>query len=1707
MPPELIIVLVIVLGLVTLVGHGLWVLIAALVRRIRPEPPSSPPPALPKPEQRESDEVVTRRVLQRLVNRGLLPDRVVREVKAALEREQRPAEPAPPLVQTPPPLPAAAKQAEPIATPPQPSQPQQPPPLPTAPAPLPAAPSSPPPPPPAPEPQHSWQELLARFLQSRNIRWGELAGGLLVIASSIALVLSFWNTITEVPWLKAGAILALNLALFAVARYAHRRWQLPRASESLAVVSLLLAPISLLAVRVLEAWPLWAIVGTLVGVVALLSWIIRGAWEILAMPRGTLVMVGLQLPALLLLVQAKLPAPDWPGVWWLPALLCALVGSVLIVPREGETALRRWMTDGFLWFGAALPLLFVTTRLWPTIEMPHIVAPVVALIGLPLVWAGGREWQEASASRRPIATLFILTGGVVIACAHLMALLHPGMLAVCSGLGLGLCAANLVRFRLPHLWSFVHLFAALLALEVTAICFGTKRIGSLFDWWNPDWFAWATWVALGWLGLVARGSTAGWGARTSGMAMAIWSGLLLVVGLPDWLWDSHPRPLAIALTGQQLGLLFVLWRLRIRWIAEVWALLVVAVLRAWGMEWSACFLVGGVVLLGLSLGKFDGELGAIQRIWRERALWIALPTPLLLLVQLAPAFEWTWQLALLTVLVAIKARVDHSPRLWMLAQGLVAGVLLAAATLWAEGIARIALVGIGWAIWSALLSLGRTRLPREGAWGELHRQAGERVATVLIHLSLAGWTVRFVLEAWPLWRESGGHLLGESAAWLGAWLLSLFPWFLFRRPSRDPWVVWPTAVLWLWKALFLAAVMAPAATWPSAASWTIAFLSLASVVIKAGKGAAWKDPRARSMTAAWLWIGLTVLQLVRLIVPGETSWFGWPARWDLATPFALIGLAWIANAMRQRRWEVVARASLCQVGFWLMFWFAQTPWSAAGWQGFGLSNAGTLAVWSLLWLAVRRWSPEWPGRFARAALLVGAGFWLALSLWVYVVPNGTVFVVEPSWLAWVTLGLLAVAGIGSLRRRAAGPLAVVAVCTVAHLVALESGWEVLRWLFCLIPPLMLWHGVRSGSNHGPEKLTAASLGLVLLLVRLLDGPGFVWWWGTLGLVMASAAWVEFGRTRRQAGAIGPAVLLTLFAVAWSWWNGWPWEEAGLFGWVGTLLALLAATHLAVEALARYRLGEAARAYPEWPRDLTLVLAIALAVVEWGALLLDQRMMTGLYWRCGAMVLIAGLWMWVRKKRDGGWALLALPALTALMPGPWALLAGSLVAALLVNLSRSSHFRFAGFLMALTTAFHALFLNPELAWWGRMLAALVLLGASWRSRAGIALALAAGLLAIWAPGELSIWSVAALLLAGFSFATPAREAVWQLALFLAIGAYAVVETGGAVLLGLPSDPALAALLTAGAWVWLAVRLIRDAAMESSRQPEALEVARKQVYGAEILLFLAVLHVRLTQPQWFETWLAPYWPFLFYVVALAGIGLAEWFTRRGNAIFPEPLRRSGYLLPLIPLLAAWTQNGFVGTANLLVGGILYSALALTRRSVWFTAAAALFLNAGYWRGLLETPAAHVWQHPQLWLVPLAISGLATIQLHRKAFPPAVRTPLRNLALALLYLSSTADLILNGLGQSAALALLLAVFSVIGMGVGLWLRTRAFLFTGAAFLVVSLLALIWSAIAQVGWHWIWALCGLALGLLIIAALAAIEKRREKLERWWADVQEWEA
>jgi hypothetical protein len=318
--------------------------------------------------------------------------------------------------------------------------------------------------------------------------------------------------------------------------------------------------------------------------------------------------------------------------------------------------------------------------------------------------------------------------------------------------------------------------------------------------------------------------------------------------------------------------------------------------------------------------------------------------------------------------------------------------------------------------------------------------------------------------------------------------------------------------------------------------------------------------------------------------------------------------------------------------------------------------------------------------------------------------------------------------------------------------------------------------------------------------------------------------------------------------------------------------------------------------------------------------------------------------------------------------------------------------------------------------------------------------------------------------------------------------------------------------------LAVLIITGIVLAVSPQfdPVGLDDRGRQayVYAAEVLLALIGLHLRVSMPWLFRLGIVErYWMLLVMAVAFAGAGLSELFHRRRLPVLSEPLERTALLLPLLPAsgfwfaadpASAWSMIGRTPVLWFLMSAF-YGSMAYMRRSAGCLGLAALAANIGLWAALHESGIEFL-HHPQLWLIPIALAALVAEYLNHDRLSTAQSTAFRYLALSVIYLSSTAEMFIAGLGKDWRLPLVLMLLSVAGVLAGLLLRIRSFLWLGIVFLLLDITAMIWHAAVDLEQTWIWYACGIVLGAVIIALFALFEKRRNDLLTTIGKLKQWE-
>src|SRR5690606_17982082 len=99
-----------------------------------------------------------------------------------------------------------------------------------------------------PRARRALADVLSAFMQERNIRWGELVSGLLIVGSAAGLVLSLRDQLREwIPYFPAFLFLLGTAALHGAGLYTLRRWNLQSTSRGVLTITLLLVPLNFLA--------------------------------------------------------------------------------------------------------------------------------------------------------------------------------------------------------------------------------------------------------------------------------------------------------------------------------------------------------------------------------------------------------------------------------------------------------------------------------------------------------------------------------------------------------------------------------------------------------------------------------------------------------------------------------------------------------------------------------------------------------------------------------------------------------------------------------------------------------------------------------------------------------------------------------------------------------------------------------------------------------------------------------------------------------------------------------------------------------------------------------------------------------------------------------------------------------------------------------------------------------------------------------------------------------------------------------------------------------------------------------------------------------------------------------------------------------------------------------------------------------------------
>ena len=217
--------------------------------------------------------------------------------------------------------------------------------------------------PPPREPRRTFSEVMSTFMHDKNMRWGELASGIMIVLSAVGLVMSLRETLENtIPYFSTLLFMLITAAIHGAGIYTLKKWKLRNTSRGTLVIGLLLVPINFaMACLLSEHRPLsdpwfWVALITGVCVFSFITWHSSKA----LLRRGNLPMViavlGCGLGTLFLNRTIELDLPNvFPTLFALPILACFLVGSCAFDSRQWDR--RHWTVSAesrlWLFFGIA----------------------------------------------------------------------------------------------------------------------------------------------------------------------------------------------------------------------------------------------------------------------------------------------------------------------------------------------------------------------------------------------------------------------------------------------------------------------------------------------------------------------------------------------------------------------------------------------------------------------------------------------------------------------------------------------------------------------------------------------------------------------------------------------------------------------------------------------------------------------------------------------------------------------------------------------------------------------------------------------------------------------------------------------------------------------------------------------------------------------------------------------------------------------------------------------------------------------------------------------------------------------------------------------------------------------------------------------------------------------------------------------------------
>ena len=284
-------------------------------------------------------------------------------------------------------------------------------------------------------------------MEEKNIRWGELVSGLLIVGSSVGLVISLWATLERaIPYFPVAVFLTATAAMHGAGLYTLRRWRLKSTSRGLLLMSTLLVPLNVLAAMVLnDKKPAYRTIDYVAFAIGLsvLSAIAVSAARVLNRrnPWPTVIAVVGTAIGMSTIGRLARPGADLGrtlGLFALPffSFLIAAIAHMVSLSEGRRLTVRRVAQSfrffGIAAFGLALAGGLLAYKCGDIRGTLTLLSPMVAAVAATLAGAGlivhQRLADPEQASFRLAGTSIALGGGVLAAAALALAWPRPDLL-------------------------------------------------------------------------------------------------------------------------------------------------------------------------------------------------------------------------------------------------------------------------------------------------------------------------------------------------------------------------------------------------------------------------------------------------------------------------------------------------------------------------------------------------------------------------------------------------------------------------------------------------------------------------------------------------------------------------------------------------------------------------------------------------------------------------------------------------------------------------------------------------------------------------------------------------------------------------------------------------------------------------------------------------------------------------------------------------------------------------------------------------------------------------------------------------------------------------------------------------------------------------------------------------------------------------------